>query len=678
MLTALLLVVTSALPPVSAGPDLVDQAKKLDLPIHTVTVFSDRALVRRQQRHSLPAGVQVVQFPDLPGAAWLDSLRVDSSLGKVLRVEAIPVDRERFSIDQVDDYISQLEKLGDARAALEARGQLAQQELNLLGQATPLAPVDPAERKNNLKPGLNPKAWVQIMGFLDQRRSQARVALLKVRDARLDLDKKIAALQRQIAQHKLGAFSQQRIQVVAMLQLEQAGSPTLSLEYFVPGAAWMPTYELHFDPRAAQATLQTGAKVWQASGESWDGVQLLLSTSIPGRGIELPKLMTWTLGEKREWIPVPRPKKPLPTPKAYAPVAHGNSQAQRMAERRAQLQQRLVVLQSLLNSSPSSGATLTTGMGQSNMLGGMARMQKESDRDWRRARRQKQSARRPSPPPAPSYAEAPMAANEPYPMEMDEESGSRPSVSDMARGLMAKSRKADKVRRTSLALFEPQSYRPPQVGDPNLPANLAGGFDYVYKAAASSAIPSDGQQIRVPLSAETYPVQTFYEATPALATTAYLKASVINKGERPILRGPIAVFVDGDFTSDGTLQTTGKGGRIDLPLGADEDLRILRRVEPQTETKGFIGKKEVTTYRCVIQVANYKKHSVEVLVHDQIPKTNNEEITVKLLSAKPAQSQGPDIEGMLHWRLKIPAAKTRTVEYSYQIIRPDGWQLVQR
>ena len=43
------------------------------------------------------------------GGVLLDSIRVTSSSGRVVRVETQPIERERWSIDQVDQWLTELE-----------------------------------------------------------------------------------------------------------------------------------------------------------------------------------------------------------------------------------------------------------------------------------------------------------------------------------------------------------------------------------------------------------------------------------------------------------------------------------------------------------------------------------------------------------------------------------------
>jgi uncharacterized protein (TIGR02231 family) len=234
------------------------------------------------------------------------------------------------------------------------------------------------------------------------------------------------------------------------------------------------------------------------------------------------------------------------------------------------------------------------------------------------------------------------------------------------------------VRRTALDLFEaPPSDLRARFSDPTLPAVVAEGLDFVYKSPTRASIPSSGERLRVPLAVERFAVQTFYEATPALMETAYLKATVKNQGARPILRGPMNIFVSGDFSGQGELATTGPGGVLALPLGADEDIRFKRKVVPATEVKGVFSKDEVTTYQVTIEVGNYKKRAVKVAVYDVLPKSGCEKIEIEKLSVSPVAGKGPDADGVLRWDLDLPAGATRKIEFSYRVTRPENWQLYQ-
>ena len=148
-------------------------------------------------------------------------------------------------------------------------------------------------------------------------------------------------------------------------------------------------------------------------------------------------------------------------------------------------------------------------------------------------------------------------------------------------------------------------------------------------------------------------------------------------GLDPVLRGPVSIFGDGEFVAVGEIQTTGPGGEIELPLGADANVRIERTVVPNTKTTGLILKSDETSYDVVVQVANYKKQKVTIEIVDQIPRSKSDKIEVKLLGAQPAAVGASDADGVVRWRLQLAPGATQTVKLSYRISRPRNWQLNQ-
>jgi len=284
---------------------------------------------------------------------------------------------------------------------------------------------------------------------------------------------------------------------------------------------------------------------------------------------------------------------------------------------------------------------------------------------------------------AESYAAQPepmpsMPAPAPRAQSMAESDDSGPSVVESLAGAIGGAFSSEeRVRRTSLALFEARPHRGPQFSDPDLPAMSAAGFEYVYRARTRMSVPSTNQSLRAPLGRSSYPVTAFYEASPALAKNAYLKATVKNPGPQPILQGPVTIFVNGGFAGDGRLQTTPAGGSLDLPFGADEDIELVYQVIPTTETTGVFGKDEVTTYRVVMELANYKKRKVQVVLREPLPRSRHEDIEVELVKTN-VKPDDKDDGNILRWTVDIAAGRKQTVELVYRIRRPDGWQLQQQ
>ena len=139
-------------PGVVLSPKAAESAPLVEARIAEVTVFSDRARVRRRGRAPGKAGVELVRFPSLPGAVFLDTIRVSATGGRVLRVEATPVERERLSIEQAGKLLDELDAVDDRLAEMDDRRAGDDWEVGFLRALSPALPVpeDKREGRKNL------------------------------------------------------------------------------------------------------------------------------------------------------------------------------------------------------------------------------------------------------------------------------------------------------------------------------------------------------------------------------------------------------------------------------------------------------------------------------------------------------------------------------------------------
>ena len=296
-------------PGVVLSPQTAESAPLVEARIAEVTVFSDRARIRRRGRAPGKAGVELVRFPSLPGAVQLDTIRVSATGGRVLRVEATPVQRERLSIEQAGKLLDALDAVNDRLAELDDRRAGDDWEVGFLRALSPAPPVSEEKRegRKNLVPDV--ASWWKALDFVGERGRAANGRLLKLEGDRRELVKERDRLLADVQALNRGGFSDRVVDVVAIVDLARAGAE-LELEYFVPGARWKPAYDLHFASARGQIRVETAAVVEQATGEDWTDATLLLSTAMPGRGIDLPELLTWTLGERSEFVPQLRARRP--------------------------------------------------------------------------------------------------------------------------------------------------------------------------------------------------------------------------------------------------------------------------------------------------------------------------------------------------------------------------------
>jgi hypothetical protein len=489
-------------------------------------------------------------------------------------------------------------------ALAQGKDQAAENELNLLAGLTVALPVPEKDRLGKpITPA--PAAWREAQDVLARRRARARdrqhAAELELRT----LTTKYERAQREVLQRNIGAFTDQKLEVVVMVD-GGAGNGTISVEYAIGGAFWKPAYDLFFDPDSKNVELKASGLVTQATGEDWPAVKLALSTAIPGQGIDMPKLRTWTLGDDREYVPTPSARVTPRTTRPFQPPAAQPRFAELAAQAdRELLNERTQQLLALASSPPGTSTTFASTDGAGSSDGGARAMPRQpavmappsmpaSDDEAKGKTAPKESATKKKKMEA--YAESYAEAEESYEAVM-------PIAAMVSFEAQGRARSGPGLR--SLHLVNRIAWQRNPFADLLLPAVTAGGLDYVYTAPVTVTIAAEANNQRVPLASRTYPVQTFYEATPSLATTAYLKATVKNGSALPILAGPANVFVKRTFSGDAQLMTTGPGGVLELPLGADEDIRLTRTVVPTTTTKGMLfGEEDVIDYAVKIEVGN--------------------------------------------------------------------------
>lgn len=688
-----------AIPNVVAGPDLARDATAIEAPIAAVTVYSDRARVVREGRAPPGSGVVAVRFPDLPGALQLDSLRLTATGGKVLRVEATPVERSRRSIDQVDALLDALEANVDTYARLDARRQVYRLEAQVLAGLDP-APLPSLEARGGRAARIGDRGWLPILDLIEARQQAIDTAIAALDAERRTLDEAIAKQRKALGEYDVAAFSAKRIELVALVQ---RGPKPVSLraEYLVPGAKWTPVYGIEREPGADRITLRTAGLVTQTTGEDWADVQVTLSTAIPSVRIGMPRLLTWTLGESRDFVLRPQPKQhdrpqrmqavqpQQPVDKVYADWSLGLLRERIATAKRAGSAQ-----------IAAERARVEAERRQAEVMARRAqRARKEENRRRRReaervglARRSiaaKKAAPRPPAPPADAPAEADRASfydfdDQAVTGELPMPDGAALSGDEVALDINSPSTlqgfaaPASKDRRMAMGLRDNRIIGRGPVGPAGSPARLAGGLDYRYRATTRMTLPSQPEAQRVPLAVDTYPATPFYAAAPGIKPIAFLKATVQNKSGRPLLAGPVNIFVGTDFVGEGRLDTTGAGATLELPLGADEDIKIVRRVLPKTQTEGVFSADDVTVYSTIIEVGNYKRRPVRIRIAEQVPLAGHDKVKIKRGSMQPKPVDGPDKQGLMAFDLQIAPGKTETIRFDYTVTRPENWKLRQR
>jgi uncharacterized protein (TIGR02231 family) len=192
----------------------------------------------------------------------------------------------------------------------------------------------------------------------------------------------------------------------------------------------------------------------------------------------------------------------------------------------------------------------------------------------------------------------------------------------------------------------------------------------MYAIPMKSTIPSDNVSHKVGIMIETLPAEFSYLSAPKLSPFVYLKGTVKNTGEYPLLPGMMNVFGDREFIAQSALKAVAPNESFDAYFGVDPSVTIERKlINKETEYTGTFTKNTKLTYHFKLTLENKKKTDVTVGVQDQLPISQNEKIVVEQLEPTVAESPR-DADGVVTFRATLKPAEKKIWNLRFSVEYP--------
>ena len=296
-LIACSLVSTAGLHAEAAG-----SVKPVDSAISAVTVYLDRAVVTRSASIALSGGVSEVVFANLPETLNDQSLQVSGRGTATATILDVSVRQTYIDftpnarVKELEDAIHELQKQGrgldDHTAVLQAQtAMLDRMETALFAPPTKDVP----------RPDLN--QLTSALTYLTEQKAKVIADHAVVDAQREELQTKLTTAQNQLNELR-GAGSRAFKTVTVRVSAAQAGNLDLALTYTLPGASWVPNYDVRVLTTEKAVEIGYFGLVRQNTGEDWKNVELTLSTARPALGGAAPVLAPWSVDV---WGPRPQP-----------------------------------------------------------------------------------------------------------------------------------------------------------------------------------------------------------------------------------------------------------------------------------------------------------------------------------------------------------------------------------
>jgi uncharacterized protein (TIGR02231 family) len=269
--------------------------------IDTVTLYQQGARVTRRLALDCPGGKPPteLEIARLPLSLFDPTVRV-----RVLSTDNAQADLSATNVrvglwippreaplETVDQ--AALRALRQQVRTLESQHRQHEWEMSILG-SIPIPPrPEPEEGKPPPPSPLGPR--MALEQFSHEGVQSRLMETRKLREQLRKLHEEVAVLEQKIAQASTAReVTAAELYKSVHVQLRHGGTALaraeLSIEYFIPGARWAPSYQCRLTRDCREVELVMRALVAQHSGEDWRGVKLVLSTAAPMTWTELPEL----------------------------------------------------------------------------------------------------------------------------------------------------------------------------------------------------------------------------------------------------------------------------------------------------------------------------------------------------------------------------------------------------
>lgn len=256
--------------------------------ITAVTVYPDRALITRVATLELAAETEVT-LPDLSGFLDEQSVKIRGEglvIGDV-KVKRGYIEKPSPKVQELEKKIREIEekikKRDDEKAVIKAKEEF----LNSIKLTTPeIIGKELREGK------ISPLTWREAINFLSSEYTKLKTRALEIEKEKEELNKELTALRKELAD--IRALVENRKEISFRATPRREGKVELVIEYLIPQEVfWSPGYEIYADMEKKSASLSFYARVWQRTGEDWDGVSMTISTARPLQFVSLPEPYPW-------------------------------------------------------------------------------------------------------------------------------------------------------------------------------------------------------------------------------------------------------------------------------------------------------------------------------------------------------------------------------------------------
>ena len=187
-----------------------------------------------------------------------------------------------------------------------------------------------------------------------------------------------------------------------------------------------------------------------------------------------------------------------------------------------------------------------------------------------------------------------------------------------------------------------------------------------FKIDLPYTIKSNNEQHMVLIKQTDLDTKFKYYSVPKTDKGVYLVAQMTKLDELQLVPARANIYFDGSYIGETYIDPTSMDDTLNLSLGKDPNIMVKRTLLKKDSKDKIIAEKRERSFAYSIEVKNMKSIPVEIVIQDQIPITQNADITIE----KSDLGKGGNLDettGLMEWSFTLKPKESKLFDYNFKV-----------
>jgi uncharacterized protein (TIGR02231 family) len=156
-----------------------------------------------------------------------------------------------------------------------------------------------------------------------------------------------------------------------------------------------------------------------------------------------------------------------------------------------------------------------------------------------------------------------------------------------------------------------------------------------------------------------------YYSVPKMDPGVYLVAQMTKLDELQLVPAKANIYFDGSYIGETYIDPTTMDDTLNLSLGKDPNIVVKRTLLKKDSKEKIIGEKKERTFAYQIEVLNLKSTAIELVIQDQLPITQNADITIE--ATELSRGKLDETSGLIEWTMNLKGKETKKFDFNFKV-----------